>query len=395
MGRPHKHPDYPGISSKKNRKGETIWRYRAKGRPDVTLPGEPGDECFHAAYQKAVNGSLTIADIVDLPGRALPYTFGKAQRLLEQTMEWIDYDDATKDKNSRMIEAFLEMQVDPDAPLKWRDVPVKFMTAKHLRAIITGIYATRKTVAKHTLVAIRKLIKVAIDEQWIEPEDDPSLTIQVRLPEAESHKPWPKDIRRRFEARHPPGSAARTCYALGLWMGNRRGDIANLAWEHLVIVDVELDDEIVEVEAFHFHQHKNRKRTGGKEMFIPVVDVLADALAPLDRSKGGTVLKTAYGNAFSEKSLTNQMAVWCQQADVPPGYTLHGLRSTFGTYLAECDLQARTLMTAMGHSSMKVTDKYIQQINDRRMMVIAAKAINEREAKQAAKTRRSALRLVK
>lgn len=30
-------------------------------------------------------------------------------------------------------------------------------------------------------------------------------------------------------------------------------------------------------------------------MFIPIVDKLAQALAPLDRSKGGAVLKNAFG----------------------------------------------------------------------------------------------------
>ncbi|MFB9980850.1 hypothetical protein ACFSQQ_22340 [Mesorhizobium kowhaii] len=63
-------------------------------------------------------------------------------------------------------------------------------------------------------------------------------------------------------------------------------------------------------------------------MFIPIVDKLAQALAPLDRSKGGTVLKNAYGRLFAEKSLTGMMAHWNKQAGIPEGYTLHGLRRT-------------------------------------------------------------------
>jgi integrase len=149
------------------------------------------------------------------------------------------------------------------------------------------------------------------------------------------------------------------------------------------------------IEAFDFRQKKNRNRHGGREMFIPVVDKLAAALEPLDRSKGGTVLKNAYGRSFSEKSLTGMMQHWTRQAGIPDGYTLHGLRRTFGTYLAECNIQARAIMEAMGHSSMAVTDDYVREANKKRIAVDIARVINEREAKRDAMKRRATLRVVK
>jgi integrase len=89
--------------------------------------------------------------------------------------------------------------------------------------------------------------------------------------------------------------------------------------------------------SFEFRQQKKRNRHGGREMFIPIVDKLSQALDRLDRSKGGAVLKNAYGRPFAEKSLTGMMAHWNKQAGIPAGYTLHGLRRTFGTHLAECN----------------------------------------------------------
>lgn len=392
------HPDYPGATSRKGRKGETIWRYREKGRhgKEIRLPGQPGDPEFNAAYQRNITGLHRKADVVRLPGAALPKTFGQAARRLESTMEWLDYDPATQMKNSRLIERFLKTQVAPDRALTWREVPVELMDADHLRTIITGIFADNRTVAKHMLVAIKKLLWVATDiEKWIKPQDDPSLSIRVRVPKSNANPAWPVAVREKFEAKHPIGSAARTCYALGFWLGNRRGDVANLTWDHLVTEEVELfDGSLVAVEAFSFRQMKNRNRHGGREMFIPVVDKLAAALAPLDRVKEGPVLKTAYGNAFSEKSLTNQMMHWTRQADMPDGYTLHGLRRTFGTYLAECNIQARAIMEAMGHTSMTVTDSYVRDANKKRMAVEIAMAVNTREEKRDAMKRRSALRIV-
>jgi len=106
-------------------------------------------------------------------------------------------------------------------------------------------------------------------------------------------------------------------------------------------------------------------------------------------------LKTAYGKSFSEKSLTGMMQHWTRQAGIAEGYTLHGLRRTFGTYLAECNLQARAIMEAMGHSSMAITDEYVREANKKRMAVDIARAINEREAKRDAMKRRASLRVVR
>lgn len=130
-------------------------------------------------------------------------------------------------------------------------------------------------------------------------------------------------------------------------------------------------------------------------MFIPIVDKLAQALAPLDRSNGGAVLKNAFGLPFAEKSLTGMIAHRNKQAGIPEGYTLHGLRRTFGTYLAECNIQARAIMEAMGHSSMTVTDEYVREANKKRIAVDIARAINQREAKRDAMRQKMPLRVIK
>ncbi len=392
-----KHPDYLGASSRVVN-GKEYWRFRAsRHAPQVTLPGQPGDAGFETAYRRAVEGQAGKTENINLPGRALPKTFGHAARRLETTMEWADFDSATQDKNSRLIERFLNTLVDPEHILTWRDVPVEYMDADRLRTIVEGIFRTNRTVAKHMLVAIKKLLWVAIDvEKWIKPQDDPALSIRVRVPKSTKNPAWPVAIREKYEERHPIGTPARTCYVLGFWLGNRRGDIADLEWDDLVTEEIELfEGSLVTIEAFAFRQKKNRNRHGGREMFIPVVDKLAVALAPLDRSKSGTVLKNAYGNPFSEKSLTGMMQHWTRQAGIPDGYTLHGLRRTFGTYLAECNIQARAIMEAMGHSSMTVTDEYVREASKKRMAVDIARAINEREAKRDATKRRADLRLVK
>ncbi|MGX7874103.1 hypothetical protein ACVDG5_016310 [Mesorhizobium sp. ORM6] len=135
MARPFKDARYPGVSSRLKR-GKLVYRYRAKGMPEIRLPGKPGDSEFEAAYEKATQGQGNKAVIIDLPGRALPKTFGHAARRLETTMEWLDFDEATQQKNARLIERFLNLQVDTGYPLTWRDTPVQHLDADRLRTII-------------------------------------------------------------------------------------------------------------------------------------------------------------------------------------------------------------------------------------------------------------------
>lgn len=89
------------------------------------------------------------------------------------------------------------------------------------------------------------------------------------------------------------------------------------------------------------------------------------------------------------------MAHWTKQAGIPPGYTLHGLRRTFGTHLTECNIQASAIMEAMGHTSMTVTDEYVREANKKRMAVDIARAINLCKDQRDAMKRRSALRIVR
>ncbi|NKK88736.1 tyrosine-type recombinase/integrase [Rhizobium leguminosarum bv. viciae] len=403
MPKPSKFAQYPGVSEKTTN-GRTFFRHRAKDGKDTVIPGQPGSEEFDRAFNIAVASYKeraaaaagdTGAEVVGLPVQ-MARTFGKAATRLEDTMEWKAYDSKTRKYNAMLIERFLETRVEADVDLTWRNVPVEYMTAKLLRSLIEDIFTSRKSTAKHTLNAIRKLLWVAIHvENWIAPENDPSLSIKVRPPKSTKNPAWPLSIREKFEARHLPGSAARTCYALAFWLGSRRGDVALLEWSDLDQHEIELHSgELVAIEAFSFRQGKNANKTGGAEMFIPLVSKLAEALAPINHREG-TVLKTTYGKPFSEKSLTNQMAVWCQQAGIPAGYTMHGLRRTFGSYLAECNVEAKGIMTALGHSAMSVTDSYVRDANKKLAMFDIVQTINEREEKRDLMKRRGNLRIVR
>lgn len=395
MARPHISDSHPGVSIKIRKNGESFYRFRMKGSKETTIHGKPGDELFELEYARAYAAAMRAPAVVhELPTAGLPKSWGAGFRALKETLEWCGYDHKTQSYNTRLIERFLMTNYtdDPKDELYWRDVPVEVTEPKTMRLFIEGIAKTNPPTAKHMLNAVRKIIDVAIVEEWIEPEQNPTLAIKTpKVKKSTKNPAWSKPAREKFEAFHPLGSPARTCYSLALWMGNRRGDVATIAWSDIETVLVDLDGEEIDVQAFNFRQGKNANLHGGREIFMPIVDKLFEALNALEPKDDGPVLRNMYGNPFSEKALTTRMRDWTTQAGLEPGHTLHGLRRSFGTYLAECDLQARAIMDAMGHTSMAVADDYVRDANKKRAMVDAARRINVRAEKEDAAKRRGTI----
>src|SRR5690606_9705666 len=105
-------------------------------------------------------------------------------------------------------------------------------------------------------------------------------------------------------------------YALALWAGNRRSDVATQLW-----TDVDFGAERITV----------RQVKTGKVLRLLLLPSLRDALIDLPR-RTETVISNAYGQPFSEKSLTGMMAHWTKMAGLGSGCTFHGLRKTLGKY---------------------------------------------------------------
>lgn len=337
----------PFLSSFEDRHGTTRWRFRRAGKT-VSMLGQPGDPAFEAKYEALIAGiELKIAPIVPMPGRALPETFRAAWKKAQQAPEWLAHDDVTKSKNRKLAEEFLELLVREDDPTKWGDIPVKDMKRRHIKAIIAHFSSTPHK-AKHMLVAIRKMIMAALDEEWI--ETDPTWKLNYS-PTYKGWRAWTETEVEKFEARWTLGTTPRTAYALALWLGNRRSDIARLRWDW-----------------FDFERGTMAVTTikGDKRLVLPITPMLREALASVER-KGPTVLVTAYGEPFSAKSLTGRMADWTRLADLPKGCTIHGLRKTLGKMLAESGATTRQLMETLGHDNIEHAELYSREAEQERL----------------------------
>jgi integrase len=264
-----------------------------------------------------------------------------------QTPEWLAHDQATKDKNIRLAEEFLTLKIVEDNAAIWGNMPVKDLKRRHIKAILAHFIETPHK-AKHMLVAIRKMIAAALDEEWI--ESDPTWKMSYR-PAYKGWRAWTNDEMEKFEARWPIGSGARTAYAIALWLGNRRSDVARLEWGW-----------------FDWRQNTVTLVTkkGEKDLVLPITPMLREALSTLPREKDH-VLLNGYGNPFSEKSLTGMMAHWTHLAGMTKGCTMHGLRKTLGTMLAESGATTRQLMDTLGHDDIAHAELYSRAAEQKRL----------------------------
>lgn len=341
------HPDYPFISSFEDRHGKTRWRFRRLGKT-LSLRGQPGEASFEADYLAAVEGrERPEAEVRKISSAVEPGSFKDAWRRVLRTAEWQKHDDATKLKNSRLAEEFLSLPLASGLTEVWGDMLVKDMKRRHVKGILAH-YSETPHKAKHVLVAIRKMIRIALDEEWI--EFDPSHQLGYR-PENKGWRAWTDAERQKYEERWEIGSAARTAYGLALWLGNRRSDVATVKWS-----DIDLDRRTCIV---------TQEKTG-KSLVLPITPMMLEILQPLDRSKE-YVLNTAYGKPFSQKSLTGMMAHWTKLAGLPPGCTMHGLRKTLGKLMAEAGSSTRQLMETLGHDDIAHAELYSREAEQARL----------------------------
>jgi len=265
--------DRPFLSTYKDRHGKTRWRFR-RGKVERSIPGAPGDVGFEEAYAAALNGRPS-AKISAHPRQALPRTLKAAWRLATSAsnLDWKKLGPSSRAVYIARAERLLAMEAKPGAV--WGDAPVADLKRRHVKSLL-GSMSDTPHAAYDALVVLRKMILVALDEEWI--EVDPTHRIKYR-PETKGHRAWTDAERAAYEARWPLGTLARTAYACVLYGGPRRSDVARFKWADFA--------------GDHF-PHTQQKT--GKHLTLPVLPALREALDAAPRL-GEHVLTTPSGDA--------------------------------------------------------------------------------------------------
>lgn len=342
-----------------DRHGRRRWRFRRAGKT-ISLPGEPGEPAFEAAYQAIIEGRpVQKAKVERLPSATVARSLRAAWRIVTtQTPEWQSLEPETQARQKKIAEDFLSSRVTEEQPITWGDIPLDQLERRHIRAILTARSDTPHA-ARHLLTLLRKMIIAGLDEEWI--KTDPTYRLKYR-PTYKGWRAWTEAERAAFERRWPIGTTPRLAYALALWLGNRRGDVATLRPDQRFTGKRIGPDGREEVfDEFRFEQGKT-----GRALVLPVTPMLREVLDAADLT-GPTILMTAYGKPFSVKSLTGRMRDWTKSAGLPQGCTLHGLRKTLGKMLAESGATTRQIMDSLGHTDIAHAELYSREAEQERL----------------------------
>lgn len=338
---------HPGAGQYTDRHGKTRWRYR-RGKMSRALPGQPGDAEFERAYLAAIEGQPAPkpATVHRIGTAAAPRTFKAAWRILKtDDPGWRALGPDIKTAQTRIAEAFLQMPLIEGEPLTFADIQIEDLKRRHVKALLARKSDTPHAAA-HLLRVIRKLIGVALDQEWI--EVDPTYRLKHR-PAYVGWKAWPDEMLDRFEARWPIGSTPRLVYSLALYFGHRRSDVTR----------VKPSDFLTDGATIR------RKKTG-TATWLPVHANLRKVLEATDMTREFVVM-TQYGRPFSPKALGGRMQDWTKAAGMPPGYTLHGLRKTLGKVLAEGEATTRQLMEVLTHSDINHAELYSREAEQKKL----------------------------
>lgn len=332
----------PFVTSYRDRHGKPRYRFRRKGMPARSLPGEPGSERFQKAYAEALRG---VAPKPRRPARFEPRTLAAAWALVRTSVEWTtQLKPISRGQQIAVAERFLAMPIALGEAQTFGQMPFAGIRRSHVKAILGRF--DRPHAAEAVLRLLRKLSLVALDNDWI--ENDPTHRIKFR-PKLIGHRAWTDAELAVFEVRWPLGSPQRLGYALSLYTGQRRSDVAALQW-------AAYDGQGIAV---------IQEKTGAP-LWIPAHPQLKALLEQTPRADSA-ILIGAHGHRFTRESFGNFMADAIEAAGLPAACRLHGLRKSAGRCLAEAGATTRMIMAVLGHKTIKEAENYTREVEQKKL----------------------------
>lgn len=247
---------------------------------------------------------------------------------------------------SRKYESHWRTHVKP----RWGNVNLGAVTAWDVEAWIADMENAKvgKTTQYQSFQLLRTMLADAARHKRI--GLDPTATVKI--------KPPPKHVDRfltrpEFEAlvEQMPTDRDQAMVMLMAMAGLRWGEVAGLHAHRVDLGRGEL--RVKEVLRRDNTIKKDPKSTAG-ERIVPLVPVLRDALAPFVE-KGLVFPGLDYDNW--RRRVFNPAREAAGLAEPLP--TIHDLRHSYGSWLAEGGVSPTDVMALMGHSSLRATERYL------------------------------------
>lgn len=322
-----------------DRHGHKRYYFRRPGCPRTALPGPLGSPEFLAAYQAALANQPLPAASRKAPEAG---TFGK---LITDYMASVHHK-RTKASSQAVTRGILERFA-----AKHGHRTVAGMKRRHVEAILSDMAET-PAAANNLLRRLRMILKFAIAHEQVRTD----VTQGIPFFREGTFHTWTDEELSAFEKRWPLGTRQRTAYALALYTGQRRSDVARMAW-----ADYDATAGTIRV----------KQMKTGAELVIPVHAALREALDAWPR-KHAVILAHADGRGTSIHGFGGFMADAIAKAGLPSRCVLHGLRKAAVRRLAEAGCTALQIMAITGHKSLEEVQRYA---DGSRQEVMAREAI--------------------
>ena len=260
-------------------------------------------------------------------------------------MDWHSLDSVTQQNQSSIAARFFAKPVVNGSKVLFGAMPVAGLRRGDIKKILARYVETPHAGAM-VLRLLRKLAVTALDLEWI--EADPTYKLKYR-PKLKGHRAWTDAELQAFEAKWQPGTVEYLGYALALYTGQRRGDLAAMrCW------------------AFDGNGIAVVQQKTDAPLWIPVHPNLGEILAITPR-RAETILATSYGEPYTRFGFGNKMHEAIERAGLPAECRLHGLRKSPGRCLAEAGATTRQIMAVLGHKSLSEAEHYTREAEQKHL----------------------------
>jgi integrase len=234
----------------------------------------------------------------------------------------------------------------PLAPLA--NYPAHELKRKHIRSIRDAIAAKGKSGAANGFLNVTSaMLGWGVKADWL--EHNPAIGIDM-IPGG--HLPaWTADQAEKAIASLP--EHLRRLVILGLYTGQRRGDLCLMAWSN-------------------YDGHRIRVVQGktGASLVLPVHPTLKAELDAWDR-KATTILVNHHGRPWKPASATVGMRKALDRIGFPPGWNIHGIRKLMAASLAETGSTGSEIKSVTGHKTLSMVSLYTESADQERMATAA------------------------
>lgn len=308
----------------------------------------PGAADFMGEYQAA----LAKLDEADKPaaGKATG-TLGWLVNEFEHSHAFLKSDLRERRVRHQIVDAMLNEETKPGSGKRFRDCPIAYFSADHVRVLRDRKKAT-PAAANRRVKELRIMLAWALEERGTYVKRNLAADVKRLKYSTEGFHTWTEEEVAKYEAHHLVGTMARLAFSIMLFTGMRKSDA------------VLLGPKRVKNGWITFRPEKT-KRSTGKELSLPVLDVLRDTIAATPHGIE-TYLVTQYGKPWSPNGFGNWFRDRCDEAGLPE-CTAHGLRKIGAVRAAENGATEQQMMAIFGWDSPKLAAYYAKKANQKKM----------------------------